>query len=99
MQENSGLMVDTEKLTGLGDDLAASTFDKDFEALKNKMSTITESWLDVEGSHFSETFSSFMDDAKKINAELVKLGGFARNMSSGYEKTVQDYSNKLDKLG
>ena len=99
MQDSSGLNVDTEKVDSLGNDLISLNFDANFDDLKNKMSTITNSWLDVEGTHFSDTFSSFMDDAKKINTELVDLGKFAKSMSSEYDEIVQSYSSMLDKLG
>ena len=98
-QENTALNVDTVELTKLGIYLENTAFDRDFDAMKNKMSTITDScWVDEVGICYSDAFSSFMDDAKKINEELIRSGEFAKEMSSKYEEIVQAYLKKLEEV-
>ena len=72
-------------------------FDKDFLALSNKMSELTDSWLDLEGEHFKNVFVSFMTDAKKINDCVVQLGQFATEMSTSYQTTLNEHANELNR--
>lgn len=96
---SDGLMVDTDQLANLGSKLTSTEFGEELNSLQKKMSTIQGSWLDSEGSHFSQTFASFISDAQKITQEIVSLGKFASKMSTDYEQIVNSRLDELTKLG
>ena len=94
---SEGLLVDTEQLSILGEKFTTTELGEQLTYLENKMSTIQNSWLDAEGTHFSQTFSSFIRDAQKITEEIKSLGDFASKMSLKYEEILTSKLSELEK--
>lgn len=94
---NDSLKVDTEQLSDLGTKLTTTDFGEELNSLSGKMSTIQSSWLDAEGSHFSQTFANFVKDAQTITQEIKDLGTFASGMSQEYENIVTAALEELSK--
>ena len=92
------LKVDITKLSTLGDNLLASDFNFDFDQLNQKMSEITNSWLDLEGEHFQTVFESFVTDAKTIHECVENLGTFAKERAAGYMDTLDQYTAEMNKV-
>ena len=95
--KNSGgeLLVDTEQLTSFGNELVNTEFGEQLTSLKGSMSAIQNSWLDAQGSNFSQTFSSFINDSQKITTEIEALGKFAVEISQKYEEIL---NTKLEQM-
>lgn len=98
MNSSDILQVDIQKLGELATYLNNEGFDKDFTALSNKMSELTDNWMDLEGEHFKNVFVSFMSDAKKINDSVVKLGQFANEMANNYQTTLSEHAEELNRV-
>ena len=98
MDDSDVLEVDFQQLSDLGSFLTNENFDKDFLALSNKMSELTDNWMDLEGEHFKNVFVSFMTDAKKINDCVVRLGQFATTMTGDYQNTLSEHAEKLERV-
>ena len=98
MDSTDILEVDINQLSELGTYLVNEQFDKDFLALSNGMSGITDNWFDLEGKHFKTVFTSFMNDAKMINDSTVKLGNFANEMAGNYQTILSEYKEKLERV-
>lgn len=98
MDNTDVLEVDFKQLSELATYLMNEQFDKDFSALSNKMSELTDNWFDLEGQHFKTVFTSFMNDAKKINDCVVQLGNFANEMVGNYQTTLNDHVEQMKRV-
>ena len=95
---SDSLKVNTETLTEYGNYLKSSvtTLDAKLGALDTNNSSVTNSWLDEVGTMYKDKFSSFINDAKKINVEIEKLANYALDISSRYETILQDHYSRME---
>ena len=95
---SGSLMVNTESLSNYGEYLTSmvSVLNDKITSLDSKMALIRENWLDEGGASFKAEFSKFIQDAKKINVEIDKLGKFAGKMSSEYDTILREHCARME---
>ena len=95
MESLDKLKVDFAQLSELGKYLSNEDFDKKFQELSTNMSTVKDSWFDLEGENYEKVFTAFVTDAKKISDCVEVLGSFSSGMAVKYEDTLNTYVEKM----
>jgi WXG100 family type VII secretion target len=84
------LSVDTDSLTEYASYLinCKKKLNDQLTDLNNKMDTLTAGWTDDDGKSFSQAFSKFITEARKITDETGKIGEYAKKESKKYNTAV-----------
>ena len=94
---NTSLKVSIGELKNYGDYLVSSVsiLNEKLDGLSKCMAKLDSSWTDVDGESYISKFSTFINDAKKINNEIDGLGKFATSMSGKYETILLNHLDRM----
>ena len=94
---NFSLKVSTGEVRNIGKYFTSSvsTLNEKLSDLSNCMSTLSDSWVDKDGESYVSKFSSFIENAKKINDEIDRLGRYATYMADNYESILKSHLDRM----